>query len=279
MIQAPVATRIFIAAAFLLALPLAAAAQQPPAQRPGSPAGPAPKKDWDIRIGGAAFYQPKYEGSDQYKASALPLLMINYRDLVFLRGTTLGVNAFTAQGVRPGDKLQIGPLLNYRFGRDESDSDDLRGMGDIDGAVELGGFVNYGFGPWSAGLTVLRDVSDSHDGLTAKFSGGHRLPLGPKWMLRSEFFATWADENYNKAFFGVTAAQSARSGLRQYQPDGGFKDAGVTLDLDYRLTEKWSLTGRAGYKRLLGDVADSPLVKDRGTPNQLSTGVFVGYRF
>ncbi len=255
-------------------------AQRQPVAEPVAPS-PAqdPKKDWDIRLGVGALYQPAYEGSDEYKIRALPLPFISYRDVVFLRGLTLGANAFTVQGARPGDKLQLGPLVRYQFARDADDSDDLRGMGDVDGAVELGGFITYGIGPWSTGLTVFRDVSDSHDGLTAKLAAGHRLPLGPQLMLRSELSTTWADDNYTRTYFGVTAAQSARSGMRQYRPEGGFKDAGLTVDLDYSLTQNWGVTGRAGYKRMLGDAADSPLVADRGDANQLSTGVFVNYRF
>ncbi|MCR6628596.1 MAG: MipA/OmpV family protein [Magnetospirillum sp.] len=282
------------AAVLLLTLPAAVQAQstqvrtaqsqyylaQQPITEPvaPSPAEPA-KKDWNIRLGAGALYQPEYEGSDEYEVTPVPMVMINYRDLIFLRGPTLGANAVTWQGPRPSDKLQIGPLVRYQFGRDEDDSDDLHGMGDIDGAVELGGFVTYAVGPWSAGLTVFRDVSGSHDGLTAKLSAGNRLPLGPKLTLRSEIAATWADDNYTETFFGVTAVQSARSGMRQYRPEGGFKDAGITFDLDYNLTENWGLTGRLGYKRLLGDAADSPLVADRGSADQLSTGLFVNYKF
>ena len=98
-------------------------------------------------------------------------------------------------------------------------------------------------------------------------------------MLRSEISTTWADDNYTQTFYGVTATQSARSGMQQYTAESGFKDAGITLDLDYRLTENWSVTGRVGYKRMLGDAADSPLVSDRGSEDQFSTGIFVSYRF
>jgi outer membrane scaffolding protein for murein synthesis (MipA/OmpV family) len=268
--------RILMAAA-LLALPVAAAAQQPSAAPSGSQ--PAASKDWDIRIGAGALYQPEYEGSDEFKVSPLPLVMVSYRDLVFLRGTTLGANAFTWQGPRPSDKLQVGPLVRYQFGRDEDDSDDLRGMGDIDAAVEVGGFLTYGIGPWSLGATLFKDASDAHDGFTAKFAAGHRHRFSPKLQLRSELSSTWADENYTQTYFGVTAAQSARSGMRQYSPEGGIKDVGITFDLDYSLTEHWGITGRVGYKRLLGDAADSPLVEDRGSANQLSTGIILSYRF
>lgn len=265
------ANLLWAAAALCLALPATVQAQPTPAE--------ATKKDWSFRLGAGALYAPEYEGSDEHTFLPLPLVMISYRDLVFLRGPMLGANAFTWQGPRPGDRLQIGPLVRYQFGRNEDDSDDLRGMGDIDGAVELGAFITYRSDPWSTGLTVFRDVSGSHDGLTAKLSAGHRLSLGPKLALRGEISATWADDNYTETFFGVTAAQSARSGLRQYRPEGGFKDAGISFDLRYNLTDNWDITGRLGYKRLLGDAADSPLVKDRGSADQLSTGLFFSYRF
>lgn len=265
-----------LAAAALLALPQltlswAATAQQQPAQ--------PQKKDWDIRLGAGALFQPDYEGSDDYEISPMPFLMVNYRDLVFLRGPMLGANAFTLQGPRDGDKLQIGPLLRYQTGRDQDDNDALRGLGDIDAGAELGAFITYRVGAWSTGLTVFRDISDAHDGLTAKVSGGYMHTFTPKLRLRSELSATWADDNYTQTFFGITAAQAQRSGLRQYTAESGVKDVGLSLDLDYSLTEHWGITGRLGYKRLLGDAADSPLVEDKGSADQFSTGLILSYRF
>src|SRR3546814_4409289 len=62
---------------------------------------------------------PDYEGSDDYEVAPLPLLSVNYRDIVFLdKTTTLGANVFTLRGPGPNNKLQFGPLLRYQFGRD-----------------------------------------------------------------------------------------------------------------------------------------------------------------
>ncbi|WP_300303134.1 MipA/OmpV family protein [Ferrovibrio sp.] len=269
-----------IAAGIVLALPAATLAQQPAAKSAAAPQSPADgKKDWDIRLGAGAFFQPDYEGSDDYEVAPLPLVSISYKDLVFLRGPSLGVNAFTWQGPRPTDKLQVGPLIRYQMGRDQDDSDDLRGMGNIDSGAELGLFLNYSTGPWSAGVTVFQDVSGAHDGLTAKFAGGYRHSFGPKLRARAELSTTWANDDYTETFFGVSALQAQRSGMRRYQAEGGVKDVGLTFDLDYSLTEHWGLTGRLGYKRLLGDAADSPLVEDRGSPDQLMTGLFLSYKF
>src|SRR3546814_7611562 len=63
--------------------------------------------------------------------------------------------------------------------RSQDSNDALRGLGDIDAGLDLGAFVNYRAGPWSAGLTVFRDVSDAYDGgMTAQLKGGY--------MYRSE---------------------------------------------------------------------------------------------
>ncbi|MFN4164453.1 MAG: MipA/OmpV family protein [Ferrovibrio sp.] len=269
-----------IVAGLVLVPPVVAQAQQPVSKSATASQGSAVgEKDWDIRLGAGALYQPDYEGSDDYEVAPLPLISISYRDLVFLRGPSLGVNAFTWQGPRPTDKLQLGPLVRYQMGRDEDDNDDLRGMGDIDSGAELGAFLNYSAGPWSAGVTVFQDVSSAHDGLTAKFAGGYRHSFGPKLRARAELSTTWASDDYTETFFGVTALQSQRSGMRRFQAEGGIKDVGLTLDLDYSLTQHWGLTGRLGYKRLLGDAADSPLVEDRGSPDQLMTGLFLSYKF
>ncbi len=272
-------SRILPFAAALWVLSFAAAAQQANTQANAQAGQAAEKKDWDIRLGAGAMYQPDYEGSDDYEAAPLPFLMVNYRDLVFLRGPMLGVNAFTWQGPRPSDKLQAGPLLRYQMGRDDGDNDALRGLGDIDAGAEIGGFLNYRIGSWSTGLTVFHDASGAHDGWTAKLSGGYMHSFGPKLRARSEVSATWADENYTQSFFGITAAQAQRSGIRQYTPEAGLKDVSLSLDLDYSLTQHWGLTGRVGYKRLLGDAASSPLVEDKGSADQFSTGLILSYKF
>lgn len=115
--------------------------------------------------------------------------------------------------------------------------------------------------------------------MTARLTGGYAYSITSRLKARAELSTTWADKNYNEAFFGVTAAQSQRSGLRRHQPEGGFKDAGLSLDLDYSLTDHWGINGRVGYKRLLGDAADSPLVENKGSADQFSGGLFLTYRF
>jgi len=81
-----------------------------------------------------------------------------------------------------------------------------------------------------------------------------------------------------ETYFGISPAQSARSGYDVYEADGGFKDVGVTLGLDYMFTERIGIGGRAQYKRLLGDAADSPIVDNEGSADQFLSTLFLTYR-
>ena len=57
------------------------------------------------------------------------------------------------------------------------------------------------------------------------------------------------------------------------------RDAGVTAIVDVAVSQSWSVTGVAGYSRLLGDYADSPIVSERGSEDQFFFGLALGRRF
>lgn len=246
---------------------------------PGATVAQEPESAWQVHLAAGAMVHPDYEGSDDYEIAPLPYINISYRDRVFIEGTSFGANVFTLKGPGPGDYLRIGPLLNYRMGRDQDDNDALRGLGDVDGAVEIGGFVSYGIRDFSLGVTALQDFSASHDGMTVELKGGYGRRFGDSWGIRAEVAATWADDDYTRSFFGIDARQALRSGYREYSAEAGFKDVGLSMAVDYSLTENWGVTGRVGYTRLLGDAADSPIVDREGSANAFSAGIFIGYRF
>ena len=54
---------------------------------------------------------------------------------------------------------------------------------------------------------------------------------------------------------------------------------GLTLFLDQRVSENWSVTGIVGVSRLQGDFADSPIVSDRGSDTPYFAGIGIGRRF
>lgn len=80
-------------------------------------------------------------------------------------------------------------------------------------------------------------------------------------------------------FFGISALQSAQSGIAQYEAGSGFKDAGSSIMADYAITRDWAGFATIRYKRVLGDAADSPIVTDLGSRDQAAAGIGIKYRF
>ncbi|WP_119462339.1 MipA/OmpV family protein [Rhodospirillaceae bacterium SYSU D60014] len=236
------------------------------------------RQDWSgsLSIGGA--FAPDYPGSDDYGPVPLPQVELSYRDLLFLSGPSLGADLL-ALSPWPDHDLQAGPIIRLEFGRDEDDNDALDRLGDVDESVEAGAFMRYEIGGWSAELTVAKDIANGHEGTIAEIGAGYGFPITERIHAGMEVSATWVDDNYMQAYFGITPTQAARSGRQQYDASSGFKDAGFFVMFSYALTPQWAVSSLAGYTRLLGDAADSPLVEDGGSADQFMGGLILSYRF
>ncbi len=78
-------------------------------------------------------------------------------------------------------------------------------------------------------------------------------------------------------YFGIDSKDAQRSGLDQYNADAPFKDVGVGASFGYAIAERWGLNLATGYKLLLGDAKDSPVVDDQGPKHQFVGAVSVSY--
>ncbi len=125
------------------------------------------------------------------------------------------------------------------------------------------------------GRTAL-DVADGHDGWLLTPEIHYRRKLAESWKLSFAASTTYASDDYMESYFGVTPADSGRSGLSTFSADEGFKDVSVSLSLAYGINEHWDLGVLGSWKRLLKDAEDSP-VTDVGNENQFIGGLFVTY--
>jgi outer membrane scaffolding protein for murein synthesis (MipA/OmpV family) len=103
--------------------------------------------------------------------------------------------------------------------------------------------------------------------------------MSENWLLNAFVSSTWADEDYMSSYFGIDAADAARSGLDEFSADEGFKDVSVGGGISYRLFERVSVSVVGLYTRLIDDAADSPVVDDVGNENQFFGGALVNYTF
>lgn len=244
-------------------------------------ADPAPEKtgDWTFGLGAMGFVAPDYEGSDDYEASALPLVDIEWQNRIRL--TTKGGPGLYADLLK-ANGFAVTAGVSYDFGRDEDDNDALQGLGDLEvgavGNLEL----SYGRGPWGLSLGLARDLGGDREGLSAKLGAeyGHVF-YGGRLVLKAAPYVTWADESYMENSFGISDVQAAASGrgYSPYEAGAGLKDVGIGLTAVYRVTSSVSLLGRVGYSQLLGDAADSPLVDQEGSAGQMHAGLGLVYRW
>jgi outer membrane scaffolding protein for murein synthesis (MipA/OmpV family) len=155
-------------------------------------------------------------------------------------------------------------------------------MKKVDDATELGAFVGFNTGPWSAQLAFAGDVSDEHDGYLVYLEGVYEWPVNDSFMLEFIAHGTYADSNYMETYFSVTNKNRGSSNLPNYNASSGVKDAGLDLTGLYSFNEKWGLVGNVGWTRMLGDAEDSPLVdgnRGAGDENQFGGVLAVTYSF
>jgi len=222
-------------------------------------------------LGAGVAAVPEFEGSDRYMVKALPVVNFSYGPVFLSMGKGLGVNLVPAPG------WTVAPALRYRGAREENDSDLLSGLGDIEDGVEAGGVIRWQPGPAGLGLKVYQGLGRVK-GLTAEMEADYGAVLTYRLRGSVSLSAMFADRRYNLDHFGVTPAQSNKSGYTAYDPGAGFKHAAVSGNLVYALTEHLWLGFLAGYKRLTGPAADSPLV-ERGSADQFMSALSVGFNF
>ncbi len=244
-------------------------------------ATPAGAQGRAVHVGGGGGFKPKYEGSDEYDGFAVPIIIPDFGQNLFagrldFRG--LDDARFEAFRADPTGRsgFVAGPVIGYRFEREEEDGDKLRGLGDIGGGFIGGAFVGYRFGVFGVDAAYKYDFGDDAGSLI-DFSASVKRRISPRVEITGRIGTTYADEDYTQTFFGVTAAQAATSvaGLQTFEADAGIKDVYVQVGSKINLDDRWTLRGQARYARLLGDAADSPVIE---TEDQFSGSLGLTYK-
>ena len=233
--------------------------------------------DWNFKVGLGAAYTSDYEGSDDYEVMALPLLEVSWRDIVTvgtMGGPKIGVKVLNVKGPTPQDRLSVTTSLGYYMGREADDNDALKGLGDIDGNMTAGLDLEYGFQQFQFKTGLEQDISGDRDGTVVSAEINYITTFGLKdtrFIFGTEL--SWASDDYMQNTFGISSSQATSSalGYSTYNAGAGIKDAGLKAIVMKQFTENVSLMGMVGYSQLMGDAADSPLVKDQGDEKQLKT--------
>lgn len=252
-----------------------------PAQ--SQPSDVAPQ--WDVRAGSGLLFAPSFLGSKDYQLLLLPNIVIAYGN-IFEASVQRGLR----YKVPLTSNFAVGPIAKLDFGRDQDGSRTfriagkpstvLRGMGDVGATIEVGGFVDYSHGPFTASVELRQGVN-GHKGLIGEASINYARRSNVAGIGTIFSFGpglTFSDAGYTQTFFGVIAEQSLGSGLSVFDAGGGIGSYGIGSTAVLLFNQRLSATLLARYDRLVGDAAISPLVKERGSANQALAGFFLTYR-
>lgn len=257
--------------------PVAAEAQE--AQKP---------RHWDVTFGAVTLFMPEYAGADEYRILPIPVAKISYRERVYLGPSTTGLGF--GVGV---NFLRLGNLTASAEGtvldsRSADRADALAGMNDQKTAFGAGLGLTWRKGGWSIGVGAAHGLNDGA-GAIGTASLGYTHMFGRTLILTTQANVTGANAKQMRREFGVTEAEATR---RQqliddgddrlnadegsaYRPGASLRSVGPSLTAIVLLSPRWSLIGFGGADYLIGDAADSPLVRRR---TSVSGGVGLGFR-
>jgi outer membrane protein len=233
-----------------------------------APAIAQERRGWTVTVGAGAQIAPKFYGSEDYSIFPLPNFGLRRegRPVPFEAPDDSTGFGFLGQD----SAFNFGPAVRLVSKREEDDVG--APVGDVGLTVEAGGFVQVFLGDNFRIRGEIRQGLGGHEGLVGDIAADFIIRDGDNTIFSIGPRAHWADNDFQDAYFGVPVAIPA-AGLAVYDPGGGFYAVGARAGLTQRLGRTWGLFGYAGYDRLIGDAADSPIVRQLGSRGQLSGGL------
>jgi len=238
----------------------------------------APRR-WSAAVGLVASVGPEYAGASRMGVTVQPGLGLRWG-----RVSLASRSAFAVRGGEPGARggLRVELLRSERWrsslglrwdgGRDEGDSPDLQGLGDVRGTLRARVSLGYRIDTrWRLSGALSADTLGRGGGWLGEVGVSRDGRLSPTTGLSAGAVLGFAGERWQQNYFGITPEQSLRSGYAAFAPGAGLRD--VVLSLGGRtefslggrtgLTPRWAVFYGASVSRLLGPTVASPLVRER----------------
>jgi outer membrane protein len=236
----------------------------------------APGSAWIVTLGGYGGGVPEFPGSKSLTFAFRPIVDIRRegtKEWLGLPGDAIGLTLYQTGNFR------IGAAGDLMQNRDQSNDSALRGLRNIDYTLELGGFAEYYPVPFIRTRVELLQGVTGAEGFVANLMADYIYQPDPQWLFTAGPRLRFVNTQYESTFFSISPAEAAASGLTPFHASGGLNSAGINATVRYNVSERLSLRAFAEWDRLTGDGADSPLVKFRGSEDQVEFGLGAAYKF
>ncbi|HEX5259610.1 MAG TPA: MipA/OmpV family protein [Sphingomicrobium sp.] len=242
-----------------------------------------------ITVAGGVATVPDYVGSNDYRL--IPAVAVRGKVSGFsftTRGTYLYFDAIPHRGANKVE-FNLGPVAGLRLNRTNRVKDPVvKLLPRLNKAIEVGGFAGVSFhgliDPYDTlglRLDVLHDIGNAHRSTTFSPNLEFSTPVSRTTYVSANLGAELVSNKFADYYFGISPADSLHSGLPVFNPKGGMKDWKAGLLVNQSITGDLlgglSVFGTVQYSRLVGDFRRSPIVSQRGSPNQWLAAAGLAY--
>ncbi len=270
----------------VLTAPASVLAADLPAQWPATApvaVAAAAVPDWIVTIGGELRLGPKWAGAPdgRFGLTGGPLFSIRK---VGTPPDYFGPRDSFGFPVLDLGQFKAGPAVQLVWQRKASSDTALNGLGDVNFALQVGAFAEYWPTQWLRLHGEARQGFGGEKGVTGDLFLDAVVPVD-QWRFSTGPRVTAQSTAALSPYFSITPAQSAGStvaglpALPVYHASGGIYSFGAGGQAEYFFNPQWAAHGFVEYQRLTGSAADSPLVIQRGSPNQFTFGLGATYAF
>jgi outer membrane scaffolding protein for murein synthesis (MipA/OmpV family) len=244
-----------------------------------------------LTVGAGVAVGPDFEGSSDYAVYPMGAIMGRIGPVTI----NPRIGGIALDLIPDGDSkvgFSLGPVARARFERTGTIHDPVLALlGNAKTAVEVGGTAGVSVSrianPYDSlafSIDVRWDIAKAHRGQTITPSMTYLTPLNQGTAIALSATVEHVDDHYAQYYYDITPANALATGLPVYTAHSGWKSAGATLigivDLDGKLLNGgFALIGGVSYMRMLGNIADSPIISERGAANQFIGALGIAYTF
>ncbi|ROR14826.1 MipA/OmpV family protein [Erwinia sp. JUb26] len=219
-----------------------------------------------LTLGASVIYSqsPYKSGQDRY----YPVPIVNYDgDSFYLN--TLQAGYYLWKDTQ--DQLSLTVLGSpQNYDPDDADDGDMKSLNKRHMTMMAG--VSYRHtANWGIVRTTLAgDVLDNSNGIIWDLTYLYRFEFG-QFSLTPGIGALWNSSNQNQYYYGISSAESDRSGLNRYDADDSWSPY-LELTGGWKISDSWNATVSGRYVRLGDEIKNSPMV-DKSSQVLLWSGV------
>ncbi|MBM5572694.1 MULTISPECIES: MipA/OmpV family protein [Deefgea] len=221
-------------------------------------------KNWQAATGLGIAYAPEVMGGDVYEASPMGSLDLAHRSGFFI-STSKGVGWSYTVNPNWQAAIFLAPSEERKEKDQLTDHITFKGMGEIKAAAQAGLALNYIWGDLELSTTIFTGLANRNRGQQIKLGADYTAYGSEHFALILNGGLTASNADYQQRWYGVSAQQAKQSGFKAYQAGSGLTLGSVGVTAIVPFSKELRLINSVSYNQLLGDAADSPLVKSKGS--------------